>query len=181
MTDRLRRAGAGSLHDGTTVVWSVAEGAKGRRWREVRSGPDGVISSLLLETDVARRFSHLELSTAVGLLTLHPEPDGTLHGNIVRAAGIHHVVGRRWAAGAALSVEGSPTAAAAAAWQIAGSGGPLTGNGLASSVTVSLELELREWRGGGSAKGTLATFDDDGLPRLAGGDSWPLDLDPSLS
>ena len=179
MTYRLRRAGAGSLDDGTTVVWSVADGAKGRRWREVRSGPGGVISSLLLETNPARRFSHLELSTAAGLLTLHPEPDGTLHGNIVRAAGIHHVVGRRWAAGAVLSVEGSPTAAAAASWQIAGSGGQLAGDGLASSVTVSLELELGEWRAGGGASDAPATVHDDGLPRLAGGDSWPLDLDAS--
>jgi hypothetical protein len=180
MTDRLRRAGTGRLDDGTVVVWSVAEGAKGRRWREVRSGPGGVISSLLLETDPARRFSHLELSTAAGLLTLHPEPDGTLHGNIVHAGGIDHVVGRRWAAGAVLSVEGSPTATAAASWQLAGSGGELASDSLASSVIVGLELELREWQAGW-ASDAPATVDGDGLPRLAGGNSWPLDLDASSS
>ena len=74
MSEPLRRAGAGGLVDGSHVVWSVAEGRRGRRWREVRTAPDGgVVSSLLLETDPDGRFSHTELATPAGLLTLHPE------------------------------------------------------------------------------------------------------------
>ena len=59
----------------------------------------GVRSSLLLELDPDGRFSHLELSTAAGLLTLHPEGDGTIHGNAVTTAGLTHVIGLPWDAG----------------------------------------------------------------------------------
>ena len=33
--DPVRRAGRGRLDDGTTILWSVAEGTRGRRWRAV--------------------------------------------------------------------------------------------------------------------------------------------------
>ncbi len=99
MPGPLRFGGRGQGADGAAVVWSVAEGSKGRRWREVRNVGGGVASSLLLETDAAGRFSHLELSTPSGLLTLHPEPDGTLHGHAIVSDGVEHVeglaVGRR--------------------------------------------------------------------------------------
>ena len=88
MADWLRQAGHGRAPDGSIVTWSVAEGRRGRRWREVVRAGEGIRSSLLLELDPDGRFSHLELSTAAGLLTLHPEPDGTLHGNAVTAEGI---------------------------------------------------------------------------------------------
>ena len=92
----LRRAGRGRVADGTDVTWSVAEGRRGRRWREVRTREEGIVARLLLETDPDGRFAHLELSTAAGLLTLHPEGDGTLHGNAVTADGVEHVVGVPW-------------------------------------------------------------------------------------
>ena len=50
MADPVRRAGSGQFVDGTDVIWSVADGRKGRRWREVRSKAGVVVSSLLLET-----------------------------------------------------------------------------------------------------------------------------------
>lgn len=166
MSDRLRRAGRGSLADGTTVVWSVAEGTRGRRWREVRTGPEGVISSLLLETDPARAFAHLELATAAGLLTLHPEPDATLHGNVVTADGIRHVVGRSWPAGSALVVDGSPIAAAAATWAA-----PSTDRAAGPALVVTLSLELVD----GTRHASSVAIDDAGLPVLGDARSWPLE------
>lgn len=112
----LRVAGEGRLADGVLVTWVVSEGRRGRRWREMVREPDGsaMRSSLLYETDPVGRFSHLELSTPAGLATLHPEGDGTLHGNVVTPGGVRHVVGLPCPAGSAVLVAGSPTAAAAA-------------------------------------------------------------------
>jgi hypothetical protein len=167
-----QRAGAATLADGTTVVWSVAEGRRGRRWREVRSGPEGVISSLLLETDAARRFAHIELATAAGLLTLHPEGDGTLHGNVVGVDGVRHVVGRPWDERGAVLVDGSPIAAAAAAWSAIGHGGGPDGES-ESSLRVTLGLELE------AGAVAAATIDREGLPELADGATWPLEIGSS--
>src|SRR4029453_869598 len=121
MADPLRRAGTGRFVDRTDVVWTVAEGRRGRRWREVRSRDGVVLSSLLLETDTEQRFAHLELSTPAGLLTLHPEPDGTLPGNAVTGRGARHVEGVPWPAGSLLVVDGSAISIAAAAWEIGSS------------------------------------------------------------
>lgn len=110
----VRRSGVGRDRDGATVWWSVAEGRRGRRWREARLRGGALVHSLLLETDPERRFSHLELATPAGLLTLHPEPDATLHGNVLVADGLRHVVGLPWDRDALVLLEGSPLAAAAA-------------------------------------------------------------------
>jgi hypothetical protein len=109
MTDWLRRAGHLPLEDGRSATWSVAEGRRGRRWREVVSKPDdqGIRHSLLLEIDSEGRFAHLELSTRAGLLTLHPEGDGTLHGNAVTARGVRPVRGMPWDRDAIVLVDGS--------------------------------------------------------------------------
>src|SRR5215208_2384288 len=90
MTDWLRRAGRGRRGD-DWVIWSVSEGSRGRRWREVVYSGDRVFAALLLETHPTGTFAHLELATASGLLTLHPEGDDTLHGNVVASTGIEHV------------------------------------------------------------------------------------------
>ena len=95
MSAPLRMAGWGTLDDGAAMTWTVAEGRRGRRWREVVARGDAVAHSLLLETGVDDRFSHLELARAGGLWTFHPEGDGTLHGNHVdpRGQAVRHVVG----------------------------------------------------------------------------------------
>src|SRR5512147_136645 len=92
VAEPLRRAGAGTLADGSQLVWSVADGHRGRRWRAV-AGLNGVIThALLLEVDVAGRPAKLELATPAGLLTLHPEEgSGRLHGNVVTEAGVRHL------------------------------------------------------------------------------------------
>ena len=76
MSAPLRVAGWGTLDDGAGVTWTVAEGRRGRRWREVVVRGDAVGHSLLLETGIDGRFSHLELARAGGLWTFHPETDG---------------------------------------------------------------------------------------------------------
>ncbi len=116
----IRLAGWATLADGWTITWTVADGRKGRRWREVVArGPD-VRHSLLLETDPDGRFSHLELARADGLWTFHPEADRTLHGNHVdrTTTGIRHVAGIPFEARAVLLVVGSPMSVAAVAWSM---------------------------------------------------------------
>jgi len=177
VTRLVRRAGAGRFADGTDVLWSVAEGTNGRRWREVRSRDGAVVSSLLLETFPDRRFAHLELSTAAGLLTLHPEGDGTLHGNAVTEAGMRHVDGLPWPDGSLLVVHGSPIALAAAAWLAGGVGG---GGGESPGerpvVMIGPDLDVRP---ASVAVGALLrhAVDPDGLPVLDDGRSWPLEIE----
>jgi hypothetical protein len=184
MSSFVRRAGSARLEDGSTVIWTISEGRRGRRWREVRTGEAGaVVGSLLLETDPIGRFLHAELSTAAGLLTLHPEGDGTLHGNVVTAGGVRHVTGLRWSADAALLVEGSVIAAAAAAHATrertdVGASKRL----FAARVSVGLDvaigyldverLAIDRWR----VDGHEVRVDPNGLPAPTEGRTWPLEL-----
>jgi hypothetical protein len=164
MPDWLRRAGSGRGPGGSQVVWSVAEGRRGRRWREVVIASDGGIrSSLLLELDPAGRFSHLELSTAAGLLTLHPERDGTLHGNAVTAAGVAHVRGEPWQPDSAIALEGS--------WICAAASRRPDGSWPASVLRVGLDLSMATEPAGFDP----SQVDADGLPALDGGTTWPLE------
>ena len=122
MTSATRaRVGAG-VADGATVTWSVAEGSRGRRWREVVATGEAVQHSLLLETSPDGRFSHLELARAGGLWTFHPEGDGSLHGNAVErdVPEVRHVVGWAFGPDDLMLVEGSPLSAAAIAWHCRG-------------------------------------------------------------
>ncbi len=163
MAEPVRRAGQGRRDDGAVVTWTVAEGRKGRRWREVVVRDGAIVHSLLLETSPDRRFAHLELATPAGLLTLHPEGDGTLHGNAVTASGIRHVAGLAWPADAIVALEGSAVSAAAA------SGPPAPGAVLRIGLDLGLRLQT-----GASERDRRAT--DDGLPVLLDGRDWPLEL-----
>jgi hypothetical protein len=171
VSELVRRAGRGTDATGALVVWSVAEGSRGRRWRELRSVVgSGVVSSLLLETDPTGRFSHAELSTAAGLLTLHPEGDGTIHGNVVTAAGVEHVRGLPWSPDSVLIVEGSPIAAAAAAHgvrNVVGEGTSVT----RPAVFVSLGLAVRV------GDVSITPVAGDGLPLLAGAKTWSMEAE----
>jgi len=184
VTEPTRAAGWGrGPEDGTVVTWTVAEGSKGRRWREVVArGPD-VLHALLLETDPNGRFSHLELARADGLWTFHPEADGTLHGNHVgTGSGVLHVEGRPFAPDDAMIVEGSPVSLAAIAWgHAAGAlvrpvGGVViqAGGTFAELADVPIErLSPTRWRIG---EGNPIEIDEAGLPVFDGGESWPLEL-----
>ena len=162
----LRRGGRGRAPDGADVTWSVAEGGRGRRWREIVATGAGIRSSLLLELDPDGRFSHLELSTAAGLLTLHPEGDGTLHGNTVTATGVDHVAGLAWERDAVVLLEGSAVCLAVAASR------PRRDESMAA-LRIGLDLALAR---------TTVTVDPgagdlEGLPVLEAGRDWPLETD----
>lgn len=108
-----RLAGAGHGPDGALVAWSLAEGGRGRRWRSTRTFDGRLVSVLLLEVTPAGRPSRLELTTAAGLLTLHPNAaEDALHGNVVAPGGVRHLA-FGWSADHALIVLDEPVAAAA--------------------------------------------------------------------
>lgn len=180
----MRRAGTGRTPAGDLVTWTVAEGRRGRRWREAVAPGPGLRHSLLLETDPDGRFSHLELATRAGLLTLHPEGDGTIHGNVVDERGVRHVVGLAWEVDGCVVIEGSPIATAAA---VSGLGASLGPGGSAARIVlhVTRGLELRAgpgrverldaatWRIDGAE---AVRVDGHGLPVLADARTWPLEL-----
>jgi hypothetical protein len=184
LNDWLRRAGSGRDQAGATVIWSVSEGSRGRRWREVRiDGSGAIVSSLLLETDPTGRFLHTELSTPAGLLTLHPEGDGTIHGNTVTRAGIGHVRGLPWRPDAILVIDGSTIAACAAAQligRLVGSRRPTSWQavtidpGLVAAAGVVAVDRVGEagWRIGSMAAIQVTPAR---LPVLAESEEWPLE------
>ena len=163
-------------------MWSVAEGSKGRRYREVRRAGEGIAHSLLLETDRDGRFSHLELATPSGLLTLHPEADGTLHGHAIVSDGVEHVSGLTWEPDADVVIEDSVVCVMAAVHLLRPT---LTaGSSLARHavwIPPTLWVEIRPVRvGRASGAWQLGSdgptdIDPTGLPRLVGGETWPLD------
>ena len=166
MAGWLRRAGSAPRPGGGHVTWSVAEGRRGRRWREVVVDADGAVRhSLLLELDPDGRFSHLELSTAAGLLTLHPEGDGTLHGNAVTGDGVRHIGGWAWDADLAIEVEGSVVCEAT--WR------RRDGSPFGSLQLVRRDLTLEP------ATRLVpiedAAVDPDGPQTFGGGTTWPLE------
>lgn len=178
MTGRawLRRAGHGRATDGSLVTWSVAEGSRGRRWREVRTFEPArageettVVSSLLFELDPDGRFAHLELSTAAGLLTLHPEGDGTLHGNAVTAVGVEHIAGLPWAPDDVILVEGSVVTVVVAESR--------PDSPAAGALIISLDLALS--RAPLAPPAGVGAADAAGLPLLGDGATWPLERGPN--
>ena len=78
MSPPTRVAGWGTGAFGSVVTWTVAEGRKGRRWREVVSRGTAVIHALMLGTDPDQQFSRIRSSPGrTGCWTFHPEPNGT--------------------------------------------------------------------------------------------------------
>ena len=197
MVEWLRRAGHVRAADGASTTWSVAEGHRGRRWRElvrVGNGRPGIRHSLLLETDPDGRFAHLELSTDAGMLTLHPEGDGTLHGNAVvdhgaahlrDATGVEHVRGLVWPSDGIALVEGSLISELATIHYLQQRIGAFSSHSQpAIWIPATLWLEVkpvrverideRRWLIGGSS---VLVVDDRGLPARPVDSIWPLEED----
>jgi len=196
MADWLRRAGHIRVLSGESTTWSVAEGRRGRRWRELvrTSGASALRHSLLLETDPDGHFAHLELSTPAGLLTLHPEGDGRLHGNAVvdhgeahlrDATGVEHVRGLVWPQDGVVIVEGSLICRLAAIHALKDVVEPFSSRSQAAAwIPLTLWLEIRpirveriderRWRFGG---GDPLEVDARGLPVVETGTTWPLEED----
>jgi hypothetical protein len=179
----LRVGGRGRLADGARISWSVAEGARGRRWRASLTDDDRLLVVMLLEVDLDGRPTKLELATPTGLLTVHPEPDGVLHGNVVTADGIGPI---RVPLGGDLAVdlERVPIGAAVACHRLAASVAVGEGIGL-EVVRIGLDLDVRratvrvERLGGGewSIDGVPLALDSRGVPRLPDRAEWPLEAD----
>jgi hypothetical protein len=181
----VRRAGTGRTADGDLLRWVVADGRRGRRWRETLERHDGIRHSLLLETGPDAEFTHLELASVGSLLTLHPEGDGTLHGNLVDAGGVRHVAGWPWADDGVIDLEASAVTGAAAVRLLGrgiapGSSVPCTrlrilaAGGIAPGGGVLTRVDLATWR---LADGPPFRVDADGLPVLDDAQTWPLEAD----
>jgi hypothetical protein len=85
----VRRAGRVRLPDGAELLWSMAEGERGRRWRGTTTVDGRITHAVLIEVGTDLRPSRLELTTEAGMLTLHPERDGrSAHGNVVHRGGV---------------------------------------------------------------------------------------------
>jgi len=160
-TGWLRRAGRLDLGGGETVLWSVAEGRRGRRWRSARRDANGVLlADLLLEVDSAGRWTRLELASAGGILTLHPEPDDTaVHGNVVTERGVVPLV-FGWSPGHCLVVAGEPVAAVALGRGRADAS-PAPGLHVTADLAVTAEEAI-----------VVPAGSPNGLP----GPSWPLEV-----
>ena len=163
MTDWLRRAGSGRLPDGALVLWSVAEGARGRRWRWTVSIGEAVRHAGLIELDREGRFARLELETAAGMLTLHPDDDReTAHGNVVRHDGVQPIR-VAWSDGASVVIEGDPFGTA-----VAGRRG--------RGPSVALDLTVRPAGDERPREADEALpLDERGVPRLVDAREWPLE------
>lgn len=191
MTALVRRAGRATLPGGTEVRWTVADGTRGRRWRAALTNGAVLTGSVLLEVDLDGRPSRLELATAAGLLTLHPESSGGLHGNVVLPDGVRHLA-LAWDSDHELVIEGLPITDAVTARRLAATTGVGEGR-IVRAVTIGRDLSVRDgtarftrvadatWRiddDDGGAPRTV-TIDARGLPAWSdGAGEWPLELDP---
>ena len=185
----LRQGGRADGADGTRLVWSVADGRRGARWREVASDGGGVVRSILLEVAPTGRPERLEVTTSAGLLTLHPGPDASaLHGNVVTPDGIRHLA-FAWSPAHGLLVDSSPVAAAIL---VRGLRDARVGESVEVDVvriaddlvpaaerwTVTRPRE-RAWSLRATVGGTAAAIDVEvdamGLPSGVAARSWPLE------
>ena len=186
----LRRAGSGRLTDGSRLVWTVAEGSRGRRWRWTHTTNAGLASVGLLELDEQGAFSRLELGSPVGLLTLHVDDSGgEVHGNVAGPAGMQHLR-FLWSSDNSVLVDGEPLVAAAMCHRLAGrfDPRPTHEHGLllvepSFAVRDTLGWFTREsetrWRIELSqARRFRIAIDAQGLPTALGDESsWPLEVD----
>jgi hypothetical protein len=143
----LRLAGVEALEEGSLRTWSVAEGTRGRRWRETRLDRERrLVSTMALETGPDGSFARLELTTDSGMLTLHPDTDGrSAHGNVVMPTGMRHLA-LPWGPDRRLLVLGSRLSARMLVAGIApgdGAGAPEE-PARVSALVVPDELDLRE-------------------------------------
>lgn len=186
---RVRLGGTAVHDDGCDLVWSVADGRRGRRWREACARLGRLAAARLVETDPDGRLTRLEVAAPAGLLTLHPSDDGrTLHGNVVTSAGVRHLA-LPWGDAHRLVVAGSIASLAAACAHLAtvvppGGATVFRGIGVDAELHVgegSVRVErvgLTGWRASVAELGisVVAELDDRWVPR--GGSIWPLEEPP---
>jgi hypothetical protein len=184
----VRLAGALAQADGAWLTWSVADGRRGRRWRAVSTLAGAITHALLLEVDLAGRPARLELTTADGMLTLHPSDDQReIHGNVVGTTGEGvRPLAFPWGPEHELEVTGRPLATIVALHRrrvtvAVGQGVDVDVLAIGPSLDVVTARRRFErlgggrWRVGGGASGIGVEVDQDGLP--TGGMRWPLEPD----
>jgi len=185
VTGPLRRGGVLVDEAGRTSTWSVAEGSRGRRWRWTIVDERGsLVATHVLELDPAGAFSRLESAGAAGLLTLHREADGSVHGHRVGERGVDHLNIPAPAPEVVLVGSGAVGLAAI--------GGALPGDGPAPLEVIEVsddlgvetaDVRIRRLPGGRieirtSRANRSASLGDDGLPvGAARSTSWPLERD----
>jgi hypothetical protein len=179
----LRRAGRAHLADGRLLVWSVAEGNRGRRWRgSTRDRDNRLIDDLLLEVDSEGRVGRLEATTAAGQLTFHPEADDrSAHGNVVTLDGVVHIA-LPWQPDQRIEVPWSPVADAVLIASLRRPGPVLVATFRVDLVPAVRSVDVeRVGEGRWVVDGRLVVVDAVGLP-LASPDatSWPLE-DPTVA
>ncbi|MEX1170958.1 MAG: hypothetical protein WEE50_12530 [Chloroflexota bacterium] len=197
MNQPVRRAGVATQADGSAVVWSVADGRRGRRWRAITKRGGTITSSVLLEVGTDGRPARLEVGTTAGLLTLHPDATGSLHGNAVTPDGVRHLT-LGWSDEHELEVEPVAISAAITAHRL-GRSVPVGEGTVVPVVAIALDLAVDEgarryvrldattWRIEHDGDTRTVAVDDCGLPvwrfpadAPAGGGDWPLELDPQV-
>jgi hypothetical protein len=183
----LRRGGRGQQPDGAFLTWSIAEGARGRRWRATTT-VDGILhQALVLETNDSRRATRLEVASNAGLLTLHPEPDEReLHGNVVAAGGVRHLR-FEWSPRHELLVAGLALVSVATVWRLGEDVGAGTGVER-PAVVVDVDLTCRPavagfervdettWNVATVALRLEVRCDREGVPGLDDAAVWPLEV-----
>jgi hypothetical protein len=186
--DPVRRAGRGRLDDGATILWSVAEGTRGRRWRAVTTLDGRLTHAVLLEASAGGRPTRLELATEAGLLTLHPADDErSAHGNVVHAGGVRPIE-LPWSPEHAIEVVGRPFATAVMLGRLSrsiavGEGETVQVLAVDAALVVRPGTRLvrrladRRWAVAdlGAGRATEIELDADGIPRFPAGDDWPLE------
>jgi hypothetical protein len=185
----IRRAGRARLEDGSELLWSLAEGGRGRRWRATTILDGRITHTLLLEIDLAGRPARLELSTEAGMLTLHPARDGrSIHGNVVHGGGVRPLA-LAWGPDHDLEVVGRPLATAVMLRRLSssvrvGEGETVPVLAIDQSLAVRGGTRLvrrladRRWIVAdlAAAREMAIELDQDGVPQLGpSADSWPLE------
>ena len=184
----LRRAGRGLLPDGATLIWSAADGERGRRWRGSSTLDGRLTHAVMLETSPAGRILRLEVATASGLLTLHPERDSrSIHGNIVHVGGVRPLA-FPWSADHELEIVDRPGPTAVMLRRLArtvevGGGETVPVLSIDASLVVRpgsrlvRRLSPERWLVADVSGGreTTIELDADGIPVLGAPADWPLD------
>jgi hypothetical protein len=184
----LRRAGRGILPDGATLIWSAADGERGRRWRATATLDGRMTHAVLLETSPGGKVLRLELATTSGLLTLHPERDGrSIHGNIIHVGGVRPLM-FPWSVDHELEIVDRPGPTAVMVGRLArtvhvGGGETVPVLSIDASLVVRpgtrlvRRLTAERWLVADVTGGreTTIELDADGIPVLGAPADWPLD------
>jgi hypothetical protein len=160
----LRRAGRGRLANGGLVLWSVAEGGRGRRWRWVHQIHEGLMGPAgLIELLPGGGLGRLELSAFGGLLTFHPEADRrSAHGNIVSAERVHPIE-TAWKPDWGVGIVGDAFGSAVGGWD-------------GSGLVLTYDHDGIVWREPGRhADVESLASDGRGIPILDDADEWALE------